>query len=498
MKTLCTTLLALLFINGCSDAPPDTSIVDSGAVAFTIDKTSAPTAVQTVTATLSRSGHSSITKSINIVSDTSTTIFFQEVAVGTWHVRVDATDALGVLLYTGEADVPVQENSMAVVNLVLTPVSSGIGSVKINVMWGEPAAAFPKSYGGSGRDLAMCLTESGDGGYLIGGLSYSAGSGGDAWIVKVDAKGGVLWSKNYGTSGEDRFNDIVRTPDGGLLCAGYCNGDGEDSWIVKLDSLGNKEWEKKYGGSGADAFLKIKRAADESYMLCGYYLNEKFYEGRVAKVTPNGTLVWSKTYGGPGGDFAMNILPLSDGTSIVIGNNGSIPNRSYDFWVFKITASGDTLWQKNFGGANDDRTAGIAALPEGGFVITGYTTSFGNGNMDSWFMRLSADGEMVWNKVYGGAGSEYLLNVERTAAGDFVAAGYTSSFGLGQQGWMVKFNAVGIIQWSRTYGGSKAESISEHILLADGAIAFAGSTQPPQTNNEDYWFGITTADGSLK
>lgn len=140
MRTLCTTLLALLFIAGCKENPPDASAgpQSGGAVLFSIDKASAPSAVQTVSAKLTRTGHSPYEKSINIASDTLATMLFQEIAIGTWHVRVDAKDALGVLLYTGETDVNVIENSTSIVNLTLTPVATGVGNIKINITWGSP------------------------------------------------------------------------------------------------------------------------------------------------------------------------------------------------------------------------------------------------------------------------------------------------------------------------------------------------------------------------
>lgn len=140
MRTLGPILLALLFVAGCKDNPPAVPVdtQSDGAIVFSIDKATAPSAVHTVSAKLTRPGHTPVEKSINIVSDSLATMLFQEIAIGTWHVRVDARDALGVLLYTGETDVVVIENSTSIVNLTLTPVPTGVGNIKINITWGSP------------------------------------------------------------------------------------------------------------------------------------------------------------------------------------------------------------------------------------------------------------------------------------------------------------------------------------------------------------------------
>lgn len=145
MRTLTACLAILFLLIGCEQATnpaKEKSISTAGNVIFSFDKANAPASVKTLTATLSRSGYTPLTKTINIISDTSAVMLFTEVPVGTWKVKVDAKDEFNKVLYTGEADVVALENTVSQVNLTLLPVSSGVGSVQINVTWGNASSLW--------------------------------------------------------------------------------------------------------------------------------------------------------------------------------------------------------------------------------------------------------------------------------------------------------------------------------------------------------------------
>lgn len=139
MKKIIVMFTFAFIIAGCDQSNPPTATVqtgNSGMVAFTFDKVNAPASVKTLTTTLTRSGYSTLQKTINIVTDTSASILFEQVAIGTWKVKVDAKDENGLVLYTGQSEVIVVENSVSQLNLVLSAVATGVGSVQINVTWG--------------------------------------------------------------------------------------------------------------------------------------------------------------------------------------------------------------------------------------------------------------------------------------------------------------------------------------------------------------------------
>ena len=145
MKQLILFSTLFLFLFGCKENNNPTSKENhssGGKVAFTFDKVNAPAGVKTITTMLSRTGFEAISKTIDIKADTSAVILFEEIPVGTWHVKVDANDGEGKVLYTGQADVIVLEGTVSQVNLVLSPVATGVGNVQINVTWGSVPATW--------------------------------------------------------------------------------------------------------------------------------------------------------------------------------------------------------------------------------------------------------------------------------------------------------------------------------------------------------------------
>ena len=502
MKPIIIVVLFAVLLFGCKNESPTSTANQnqgSGGMSLAFNKSEIPSNVAVITATLSREGYTSIIKNLNILTDTSAEISIPEVLVGTWNLKVDAKDVNGTLLYTGEAQVVVVAGQTVNITLTLQQVSqTQTGTVKIVVTWANTnSLIFPKFYGGTENDMGICILPTSDNGYLLGGINRSNGNGGDAWLLKVNFAGELIWSKTYGGLGEDRIDDMIQTSDGGYLLAGYTTVNGEDSWVVKIDSVGNKIWEKNYGVAGQDAIWKIASGLDGTFWLCGYVsISGKFYDGMISKISSNGELLWSKNYGGTGGDFAMNILPRSDGSLIVLGYNGSIPNQTYDFWIFKLNDSGNMQWEKMYGGSGDDRVGGIIeASSDGDFFVSGYTIS--STGQDAWILRLNNNGEKIWAKTYGGSGTDYFNSLQKLSDGKIIASGYTTSFGNSLQGWMMSFDINGNTLWSKTYGASKDETIYNHVVTNNG-LAFIGWSNNTKNGDNDYWFGVTDFNGNLQ
>lgn len=500
MKKILFLLLFAGFLAGCEkNSSPVAPIEQSsgGNVALLFDKAGAPEAVQTLTTTLTRSGFITLEKTVNIISDTSAAILFEKVAVGTWKVKVDAKDGSGTIIYTGQSDVIVQENVISQLNLTLVPVSTGVGSVQINVKWGTgPSSIFPKTFGGQLREAAICVIQTKDGGYAIGGISYSYGSGGDAWLVKTNAQGVMQWQKNYGGSGEDRINNIVQTDDGGFLFVGYTTVASEDSWIVKLDSSGTLQWQKNYGKTGDDAFLILKKFSDGSYVTCGYSGDGSYFDGRVVKFNPSGDILWSNTYGGTGGDFAMNFIEQENGNIIVSGYNGSNLAKHYDFWLFKLTSGGNLVWEKMYGDSIEERSAGLVQLSNGTLLLSGYQSN--KGKQDVCIMNIDTAGVKLWSKSYDIGASDFLLRLQRGPDNSVIGSGYTSIGTQSNQGLMMKMDNSGGLVWVKTYGGSGYDVFMEHRFTNDGKIICAGTTSSSGNGSDDYWLVKVDGNGIMQ
>jgi hypothetical protein len=210
------------------------------------------------------------------------------------------------------------------------------------------ASQWAKSYGGSDFENALSIQQTSDGGYIVAGSTDSFGAGnGDAWVLKLDETGDVLWQKTYGGTNHDYTQSIQQTSDGGYIVAGstYSFGAGNgDIWVLKLDETGNVLWQKTYGGANYDMAKSIQQTLDGGYIAAGY--TESFGAGYddawVLKLDETGNVLWQKTYGGTQDEEAKFIQQTSDGGYIVAGWIFSFFNTIYesDFWVLKLDSNG--------------------------------------------------------------------------------------------------------------------------------------------------------------
>ncbi|RLI80952.1 MAG: hypothetical protein DRP01_11435, partial [Archaeoglobales archaeon] len=348
------------------------------------------------------------------------------------------------------------------------------------------------TYGGSDWDEALLIQETDDGGYIVAGSTESFGAGGDFWVLKLNENGNVEWQKTYGGSDYDRAESIQQTDDGGYIVAGstYSFGAGwSDFWVLKLDEDGNVEWQKTYGGSGWDEAYSIQQTSDGGYIVAG--VTDSFGAGGdfwILKLNESGYIEWQKTYGGSDYDYAWYIQQTNDGGYIVAGYTKSFGAGYYDFWVLKLNESGYIEWQKTYGGSSDDFAKSIQQTDDGGYIVAGFTGSFGAGGGDFWILKLNESGNVEWQKTYGGSDYDRAESIQQTSDGGYIVAGSTHSFGAGLDDfWVLKLNENGNVEWQKTYGGSdydRAESIRQ---TDDGGYIVAGFTGSFGAGGGDFW-----------
>jgi predicted secreted protein len=206
---------------------------------------------------------------------------------------------------------------------------------------------------------------------------------------------------------------------------------------------------------------------------------------------------WARTYGGGGADNASSIQQTTDSGFVVAGNTQSFGAGSYDFWVLKLNASGNVQWQKTYGGATTTEIANsIQQTTDGGFAVAGRTFPSPAGGNDFWVLKLDASGNVQWQKTYGDALSEIANSIRQTTDGGFVVAGYTDSFGAGLSDfWVLKLDASGNVTWQKTYGGASGENADSIQQTADGGFVVAGTTQSFGASG-DFWVLKLDASGN--
>ncbi|MCX8031113.1 MAG: hypothetical protein N3A59_06000 [Thermodesulfovibrionales bacterium] len=258
-----------------------------------------------------------------------------------------------------------------------------------------------KTFGGSFIDLASNIEKTFDNGFIIAGITYSYGAGlSDALVLKTDQRGNLLWYKTYGGLRSDTANSIKQTSDGGFIVAGstFSYGNGlSDAWILKLNPQGDLLWHKTYGEAYRDEAYNIKETTDKGYIIAGYTSesldNINFW---VFKTDIRGTLLWQKKLGNENFDEAYAARQTSDGGYIAVGYATPVRTSFSDIWVVKLNSKGHTEWEKIFGGSRRDIAAYVIEDALGDYIIAASTTSYGSGNYDLWILKLDNKGNYVW------------------------------------------------------------------------------------------------------
>ncbi len=378
-------------------------------------------------------------------------------------------------------------------------------------------AGWNKTFGGALKDQAYSLVQANDGGFAIAVETQSYGSGGwDFMLVKTDISGNLQWNKTYGGAGTDYVNSIISTTDGGYLMVGQTNSWGSGGYdldVIKIDSFGNLQWNTTYGGVGNDKAYGAVRTTDGGYAIAGN--TDSYGAGLIdywlIKLDSAGIMQWNKTYGGTNGDAAFSLVQTSDGGYAVAGGQLSFGAGNHDFWRVKTDTFGTMQWNQTYGGSAQDICRSLIRTPDGGYAMAGFTNSSGNGGYDVWLVKTDGNGNMQWNKTYGGADNDYLYaytGLIATTEGGYALSAFTTSYGAGggkssalMMGansldvWLIKTDSFGNMQWSKTYGGQGDDIPYSIIQTSDGAFAMAGYTNSFGAGSDDTFLVKTGVEG---
>jgi len=358
--------------------------------------------------------------------------------------------------------------------------------------YSEPITVWTKTFGGSGGDEGYSVDQTTDGGYIITGYTLSYGAGGaDVWLIKTDANGDTLWTKTFGGSDWDRGYSVKQTADGGYIitgCTSYGAGGG-DVWLIKTDANGDTLWTKTFGGCCWDRGNSVDQTADGGYIITGWISYEPGEtDVWLIKTDANGDTLWTKTFGGSGEDMGNSVDQTTDGGYIITGYTLPYGAGGGDVWLIKTDANGDTLWTKTFGGSGHDEGYSVKQTADGGYIIAGYTWSYGAGGGDVWLIKTDANGDTLWTKTFGGSGHDEGYSVKQTADGGYIITGCTWSYGAGGGDvWLIKTDANGDTLWTKTFGGSCEDRGYSVKQTADGGYIITGYTWSYGAGGPDVW-----------
>ncbi len=357
-----------------------------------------------------------------------------------------------------------------------------------------PDSLWSVTYGGSDYDICLDAIQSSDGGYIQVGGSYSFSVGDeDGYMVKTRSNGTFNWSKIYGGSEQDHLWCVIQTSDGGYLLGGGTwsfNAGWEDAWAVKTNASGDTMWTRKYGGSHYDRIYSVLEVSD-GYFLAGYTFSygaggADFW---VIKTDFNGNPQFTETFGGPGQEQCQFISEAVDGDIVLIGWTDSFGAGNADFWLVKMTDDGDSVLSHTYGSLGLDKCYAGAKTSDGGYVLAGQTDPDGNSISDVWLVRTAYNGDSLWSGIYGGGASEWCNSVSQTPEGGFILTGATYSYNPSgyTDAYLLKVAENGTEVWFDLYGGTQIDEGYAAARASDGGYFMAGNIRVAAGSDEDLW-----------
>jgi len=351
------------------------------------------------------------------------------------------------------------------------------------VIISQAQVTFQKTIGGSGSDAGKSVCQTNDGGYIIAGSTESFGAGDfDIYLIKTDTHGNIIWTKTFGGANDDFGNSVQQTSDGGCIVIGYSYSFGSgftDIYLIKVDVNGDTLWTKAYGGTGYDYGTFVQQTFDGEYVFTGT-LSTAFGDVNTClmKLDINGDTVWVKTFGGSDHDNGHSFQQTADGGFIITGLTESFGEVYGDVYLIKTDSLGFLTWIKTFGGSATDRGNCVKQTADGGYILSGYSYSFGTGLTDIYLIRTDANGDTLWSKTYGGSGYDMGYFIEQTSDGGFITAGYTTNSGTGDEDVIViKSDINGDTLWTKIFGGLLSDLGYSIEQTTDGGYIITGSTQ---------------------
>ena len=358
-----------------------------------------------------------------------------------------------------------------------------------------PKETWNKTFGASDLDWGWSVQETTDGGFIIAGETVSFGSGGyDAWLIKTDSNGNETWNKTFGGDYKDGGRSIQQTNDSGYIIGGYADSygnPGHDSWLIKTDDEGNEEWNSTFGGLASDGSSCVRQTSDDGYIAIGYAdsYGAGDHDVWLIKVDKYGSEEWNRTYGTEKWDTGYSVKQTDDDGFIIIGTTKSYGSGGQDAWLIKTDMYGNEEWNKTYGGSNNDWGSSVVMTDDGGYVITGDTRSYGPGGYDIWLIKTDAYGNETWRRIYGGSSTDDTgYSLKKTSDGGYIVTGTKTSFSTGlSDGWVIKTDYNGRMQWNLTLDGGQDDWSYSVDEITDGGYIIIGKTNSSGNGDYDLW-----------
>ncbi|MDD1657170.1 MAG: PEGA domain-containing protein [Methanomicrobiales archaeon] len=356
------------------------------------------------------------------------------------------------------------------------------------------------TYGGAMSDLGASVRETGDGGFIVAGSTSSFGRGDfDVYLLRVGPTGILLWEQHLGTPADEFGADVRETGDGGFIVTGWSwsPANSTDVYLIRTDEAGKMLWERTYGGPGSDYGHAVLPLEDRGYAIAGSTASfGPSVDMYLIRTGEDGTRLWEKAFGGQGDDAGFSLISMDDSGFVIAGSTGSFGSSS-DVFLVRTAPDGAELWEQHYGGQGIQEGRSVARAEDGGFLIAGGTDPALAGLWDAYLVRIDSQGRLQWEQAIGGSGSEYGTAVAMTDGDGYYLAGRTSSTGPSTDVSLVRGSSLGNPLWERTFGGARYDAASALQRTSDRGVVIAGTTDSFGRGDEVYLIRLVPPSGSL-
>lgn len=305
-----------------------------------------------------------------------------------------------------------------------------------------------------------------DGSVIMSGINYDG-----ARLIKADKYGNKEWVQIIGNDNTNKIFSIIETSDKGFMLSGWIYYP-EYYQFIKTDANGNTMWGKS--NPNISKVSSIQQTSDGGYIMCGYMLHTNIEYGVILKTDSLGNEEWHKEY--EQYSNLKKIIKTRDNNFVAVGCK--LNNPYYEVYLVKIDIEGNVILTKNYAIGITSEAYNVQETTDNGFIITGISAT-GTTDSDGFLLRADSEGNKIWSNSYIGNLSDYLISVKQTPDGDFVACGWTNSFGFGHDIWFVKTDYSGNLIFNKTFGiAADGEGGNTISVSSDNGYVITGGRGP--------------------
>lgn len=251
-------------------------------------------------------------------------------------------------------------------------------------------------------------------------------------------------------------------------------------------------WTRVYGWSGSESGSWIEQTPDKGFIIAGYTSTDLgWLDIWLVKTDSLGDTLWTKIYGGDQYDQAGSVQQTDDGGYIITGGTSSF-GSSIDLWLLRTDSLGDTLWTKTYGDTGYDYGHALQITDDGQYIITGWKEV---NNRDVWLLKVDTLGDTIWTKCYGDSLQDEGWDVKQTTDGGYIITGYTFSNATTTDLWLLKTDSLGDTLWTKRYGGAAFDDGCSVQQTSDNGFIITGRTTSFGAGYWDAWLLKTDAYG---